>query len=602
VSSPRPAAVIILAAGEGKRMRSATPKVLHRVAGRALLGHVLHATEVLAATRTAVVVGHGRDQVRAMLAERAPAALTAVQDRQLGTGHAVRVALGALDGLAPDDTVVVLPGDTPLLTGETLLALTRHHLAAGAAATVLTAVLEDATGYGRVVRGGTDGEGNGSGPHGDVRAIVEQRDADAATAAIREINTGVYVFRAGQLESALARLTRDNAQGEEYLTDVVALLVGDGHRVAALSVADPAEASGVNDRVQLSAAGRALRDRVVEAAMRAGTTIIDPATTWIDADVTLEPDTTIAPHTSLHGRTHLARGATVGPECTLTDTVVGPGATVIRTTAERAEIGAGAAVGPYTHLRPGTRLGRAGKIGSFVETKSAQLGDETKVPHLAYVGDAVVGDRSNIGCTTVFANYDGSAKHRTVIGSDVRIGSDTTLVAPVTVGDGAYTGAGAVIREDVPPGALAVREGRQRTIEGWVARRRPGSPAHQAATASAPATARPTAAAAVPTPTSTAASAPPPPGPADTAAGGHEVPATGGSDAVTTTSSPATETDPATTQAPTPSSTAAPRPTVPAASHPADSPGTDVDPTSDLRHTKLPKPGIAGVPGAGSRT
>jgi NDP-sugar pyrophosphorylase family protein len=277
---------------------------------------------------------------------------------------------------------------------------------------VLTAVLEDATGYGRVVRGGTDGEGNGSGPHGDVRAIVEQRDADAATAAIREINTGVYVFRAGQLESALARLTRDNAQGEEYLTDVVALLVGDGHRVAALSVADPAEASGVNDRVQLSAAGRALRDRVVEAAMRAGTTIIDPATTWIDADVTLEPDTTIAPHTSLHGRTHLARGATVGPECTLTDTVVGPGATVIRTTAERAEIGAGAAVGPYTHLRPGTRLGRAGKIGSFVETKSAQLGDETKVPHLAYVGDAVVGDRSNIGCTTVFANYRLGRPHR----------------------------------------------------------------------------------------------------------------------------------------------------------------------------------------------
>ncbi|WP_243408091.1 bifunctional UDP-N-acetylglucosamine diphosphorylase/glucosamine-1-phosphate N-acetyltransferase GlmU [Frankia canadensis] len=516
-------------------MRSATPKVLHRVAGRALLGHVLQATAALAATRTAVVIGHGREQVTAMLAEQAPMAVTAVQNRQLGTGHAVRVALGALDGLAERDTVIVLPGDTPLLTGATLAALAEHHDATDAAATVLTAVLDDATGYGRVVR---DGDGG-------VRAIVEHRDADAATAAIREINTGVYAFRAGSLQAALARLTRDNAQGEEYLTDVVALLVGDGEPVAARSVADPAEAAGVNDRVQLAAAGRALRDRVVEAAMRGGTTIIDPATTWIDADVTLEPDTTIAPHTSLHGRTHVARGATVGPECTLTDTVVGPGATVIRTTAERAEIGADATVGPYSHLRPGTRLGRAGKIGAFVETKSAELGEETKVPHLAYVGDAVVGDRSNIGCTSVFVNYDGVAKHRTIIGSDVRIGSDTMLVAPVTVGDGAYTGAGAVIREDVPPGALAIREGRQRVIEDWVARRRPGSPADQAASAAS------------------AAGAP-------------------------------------TVAAPAPA--AGSRPTVPESPRPADLPAADRDSAGDLAHTRLPEPGIAGVPGAGSRT
>ncbi|WP_235608722.1 bifunctional UDP-N-acetylglucosamine diphosphorylase/glucosamine-1-phosphate N-acetyltransferase GlmU, partial [Frankia casuarinae] len=307
--------------------------------------------------------------------------------------------------------------------------------------------------------------------------------ADAATATIREINTGVYAFAAGPLQTALARLTRDNAQGEEYLTDVVGLLVAAGQPVAARVVDDPGEAGGVNDRVQLAAAGRVLRDRIVEAAMRAGTTVVDPRTTWIDADVTLEPDTTIAPNTFLHGRTHVARGAVIGPECTLTDTTVGAGATVLRTTAERAEIGAGAVVGPYSHLRPGTRLGREGKIGSFVETKSADLGNQTKVPHLAYVGDAVVGERSNIGCTTVFVNYDGVAKHRTVIGSDVRIGSDTMLVAPVTVGDGAYTGAGSVIREDVPPGALAVREGRQRIIEGWVSRRRPGSPAARAAAA-----------------------------------------------------------------------------------------------------------------------
>ncbi|MCK9893162.1 bifunctional UDP-N-acetylglucosamine diphosphorylase/glucosamine-1-phosphate N-acetyltransferase GlmU [Frankia sp. AgB32] len=454
-------------------MRSSTPKVLHRIAGRSLLEHVLHATAALGAGRTAVVVGHGREQVGAMLDERAPDVVVAVQDRQLGTGHAVRVALHALDGLGPEDTVVVLPGDAPLLAGDTLTGLTGEHLAAGAAATVLTAVLADATGYGRVVRDDA----------GRVRGIVEQRDADAATAAIREINTGVYAFQAGPLQASLARLTRENAQGEEYLTDVVGLLVANGSPVAARAVADPAEAAGVNDRVQLAAAGRALRDRLVEAAMRAGTTVVDPQTTWIDAEVTLEPDTTIAPNTALHGRTHLARGAEVGPDCSLTDTVVGPGATVVRTTADQAEIGAGATVGPYTHLRPGTRLGREGKIGSFVETKAAVLGEQTKVPHLAYVGDAVVGDRSNIGCTTVFVNYDGVAKHRTIIGSDVRIGSDTMLVAPVVVGDGAYTGAGAVIREDVPPGALAIREGQQRTIEGWVARRRPGSAAARAAAA-----------------------------------------------------------------------------------------------------------------------
>ncbi|WP_308301721.1 bifunctional UDP-N-acetylglucosamine diphosphorylase/glucosamine-1-phosphate N-acetyltransferase GlmU [Frankia umida] len=487
MTPPRPAAVVVLAAGEGRRMRSSLPKVLHPLAGRTLLEHVLHATVALDPTHTAIVVGHGREQVTAMLAERAPKAVTAVQERQLGTGHAVRVALDALStpaqgpsaglaaavGLTGDDTIVVLPGDTPLLTSATLSALVDQHHRGQAAASVLTAVLEDATGYGRVVRA--------SG--GDVRAIVEQRDADAATAAIREINTGVYVFQAGPLRSALSRLTTQNAQGEEYLTDVIGLLVGDGAVVTALAVADPAEAAGVNDRVQLAAAGRALRDRLVDAAMRGGTTVIDPQTTWIDADVTLEPDTTIAPHTFLHGHTRIASGAVVGPECTLIDTVVGAGATVVRTTAERSEIGAGATVGPYSHLRGGTRLGREGKIGSFVETKSAHLGDATKVPHLAYVGDAVVGDRSNIGCTTVFVNYDGVTKHRTVIGSDVRIGSDTMLVAPVTIGDGAYTGAGSVIREDVPPGALAIREGQQRNIENWVARRRPGTPADQAATA-----------------------------------------------------------------------------------------------------------------------
>jgi len=452
-------------------MRSRTPKVLHRIAGRTLLEHVLAATRTVGATRTAVVVGHGRDQVLAMLAEQAPDVTGVVQERQGGTGHAVRTALGALADMPPDATVLVLPGDAPLLTGRTLAALVARHQAGGAAATVLSAVLADPTGYGRVVRDAA----------GAVQAIVEQRDADPATAAIREINTGVYVFAVAPLRRALGRLTTDNAQGEEYLTDVVGLFVADGLGVAAHTTDDPAEALGVNDRVQLSAAGRAMRDRIVDAAMRAGTTIEDPATTWIDADVTLEPDTVIRPNTFLRGSTRVATGAEIGPDCTLTDTTVGADAKVIRSTVDGAEIGPGVVVGPYAHLRPGTRLGPRVRVGAFVETKAAEIGAQTKVPHLAYVGDAVIGERSNIGCTTVFVNYDGVAKHRTVIGSDVRIGSDTMLVAPVRVGDGAYTGAGAVIREDVPPGALAVREGRQRNIEGWVIRQRPGSPAAIAA-------------------------------------------------------------------------------------------------------------------------
>ncbi|WP_018502077.1 bifunctional UDP-N-acetylglucosamine diphosphorylase/glucosamine-1-phosphate N-acetyltransferase GlmU [Parafrankia discariae] len=452
-------------------MRSGTPKVLHRLAGLTLLEHVLRAAEPVGASRAVVVVGHGREQVAAMLARRAPHVSTVVQEHQGGTGHAVRVALTALADLPPDASVVVLPGDTPLLTSETVTGLVERHRSRGAAATVLSAVVPDPTGYGRVVRG--DG--------GQVRAIVEQRDADPATAAITEINTGVYVFDVELLQSALKRLTTDNAQGEEYLTDVIGLLVADGQPVGAHVVADAAEAGGVNDRVQLSEAGRALRERITRAAMLGGATIVDPATTWIDVDVALEPDTTVWPNTHLRGTTTIATGAEVGPDCTLVDTVVGPGARVVSSVTDGAEVGAGSVVGPFAHLRAGTRLGRSGKIGAFVETKAADIGDESKVPHLAYVGDAVVGERSNIGCTTVFVNYDGVAKHRTVIGSDVRIGSDTMLVAPVTVGDGAYTGAGAVIREDVPPGALAIREGRQRNVPGWVLRRRPDSPAAQAA-------------------------------------------------------------------------------------------------------------------------
>ncbi len=471
----RPAAVIVLAAGEGRRMRSRTPKVLHPIAGRSLLDHVLAAVGPLGAPRHLVVVGHGREQVVAALDQAAatataPSVEAVVQDVPRGTGHAVRVALAARS-FAEDDLVIVVPGDAPLLTSATLDQLIARHTEADAVATLLTARLDDPTGYGRVVRDDAGG----------VRAVVEQRDADAVVAAIPEVGTSVYAFQAGPLTDALAKLSTANAQGEEYLTDVVAMFVADGRTVAAHVTPSAAEVAGVNDRAQLAAAGRVMRDRIVARVLAEGTTVVDPATTWIDTTVTFEPDSTVLPNTSLCGTTHIARDAVVGPDTTLTDTVVGSGAKVTRTTADRSEIGPDAVVGPYTHLRAGTRLGRGGKLGAYVETKAADLGDGAKVPHLAYVGDATVGARANIGCGTIFANYDGVTKRRSTVGPEAKIGSATVIIAPAVIGAGAYTGAGAVVKQDVPPGALALREGAQRTIPGWVQRRRPGTAAARAA-------------------------------------------------------------------------------------------------------------------------
>jgi bifunctional UDP-N-acetylglucosamine pyrophosphorylase / glucosamine-1-phosphate N-acetyltransferase len=370
--------------------------------------------------------------------------------------------------------VVVVAGDTPLITTETLRRLLDEHASAAAASSVLTAVVDDPTGYGRVLRDDATAL---------VTAIVEQKDADDAQRAVREINSGVYAFDLDALRAALGRLSTDNAQGEEYLTDVVGLHVADGLRVAAVVATDPDEILGVNDRVQLARAGALLRDRVNAAWMRAGVTMVDPATTWIDAEVTLEPDCVIERNTSLHGRSRVATGAVVGPDSTLTDVVVHEGASVVRTHGSGSEIGAGATVGPFSFLRPGTRLGVKGKIGAYVESKNAEIGAGSKVPHLSYVGDVTIGEGTNIGAATVVVNYDGVAKHRTTIGDHVRIGSDTMLVAPVTVGDGAYTAAGSVIVDDVPPGAMGVARGRQRNVEGWVQRRRPGTPAAEAARA-----------------------------------------------------------------------------------------------------------------------
>ncbi|WP_312886730.1 bifunctional UDP-N-acetylglucosamine diphosphorylase/glucosamine-1-phosphate N-acetyltransferase GlmU [Actinocrinis puniceicyclus] len=469
----RPAAVLILAAGEGKRMRSATPKVLHTLCGRTMLGHVVAAARELAPERLVVVVGHGREQVSAMLAETDAAALPVVQEVQHGTGHAVRIAMEAIAAQgAIDGTVLVTYGDTPLLTAATLDALVTVHQETGNAVTVLTANVPDPTGYGRIVR-----------RDGAVERIVEQRDASPQQAAIREVNSGVYAFDAKLLAQGLSRLTTANAQGEEYLTDVLGILAGDGHRVGALTVADHHEILGANDRAQLAQLRRIFNARLTGHWMREGVTIVDPDTTWIDVQVALEPDVVLLPNTQLCGATRIAVGAEVGPNCTLTDTVVGSGARVTNATTEGAVIGEAATVGPYTYLRPGTRLGRKAKAGGFVEMKNAQVGDGSKVPHLSYVGDATIGEGCNIGAGTITANFDGVRKHHTRIGDHVFVGTDTVLIAPVQVADGAFVAAGSAITQCVPAGSLAVARGRQRNVEGWVERTRPDTKAARAAQA-----------------------------------------------------------------------------------------------------------------------
>ncbi|GII29884.1 bifunctional UDP-N-acetylglucosamine diphosphorylase/glucosamine-1-phosphate N-acetyltransferase GlmU [Planotetraspora mira] len=469
MSVPRPAAVIVLAAGEGTRMKSNTPKVLHELCGRALVDHMLAAARGLDPEQLVVVIGHARDQVESHLATTAPDALPVVQEKQNGTGHAVRTALEAVGDIR--GTVLVTYGDTPLLRTETLAALLERHAADGNAVTVLTAEVPDPAGYGRIVRDAG----------GAVLEIVEEKDASPEQRAIHEMNSGVYAFDGPLLADGVKRVGAANAQGEEYLTDVLAILREDGHRVGAYVASDYVEVEGVNDRVQLAFARRVLNDRILQAHMRAGVTIIDPASTWIDAEVRLEADAVIHPATQLHGSTRVASGAEVGPATTLTDTVVGADAVVRNAVCDRAEIGPQASVGPYAYLRPGTVLGRKSKIGTFVEAKNSSVGEGSKIPHLSYVGDATIGTGSNVGAACVFVNYDGINKHRTTVGDHVRVGSDNMLIAPVTIGDGAYTAAGSVITGDVPPGAMAVARSKQRNIEGWVVRRRPGTASAKAA-------------------------------------------------------------------------------------------------------------------------
>lgn len=476
MTAPTEAAVVVLAAGAGTRMRSDTPKVLHTLAGRSMLAHAVHTAAEVAAQHLVVVLGHDRDRIAPAVEDLATefgrTIDVAIQDQQLGTGHAVECGLTAL----PDDfagTVVVTSGDVPLLDAATVAELIAGHSSETAAATVLTTTLADPTGYGRMLRTQDN----------EVIGIVEQSDASESQRSIREVNAGVYAFDIADLRSALARLHTGNAQQELYLTDVVAILRQDGRTVRARHIDDSALVAGINDRVQLSALGAELNRRLVAAHQRSGVTIVDPTTTWIDVGVTIGHDTVVYQGTQLLGTTVIGAKCQIGPDTTLADVTVGDASSVVRTHGGQSTIGTGATVGPFTYLRPGTVLGADTKLGAFVEAKNSTIGDGTKVPHLTYVGDADIGEQSNIGASSVFVNFDGENKRRTTVGSHVRTGSDTMFVAPVTVGDGAYTGAGAVLRDDVPPGALAVSDNAQRNIEGWVERKRPGTAAARAAKA-----------------------------------------------------------------------------------------------------------------------
>ncbi len=450
--------VVVLAAGQGTRMKSARAKVLHEIAGRPMLHWVLDAAAGGEPSSIMVVVGHDAEAVRASL----PAGVdSCVQEPQRGTGDAVAVAMAALGAHDPDAVVIVLPGDTPLITPETLSSLALKHTGSDAAVTVLTAVVDDPDGYGRVVRS----------QDGSVAAIIEHRDADPETRAIMEVNSGIYAFTVRDLTTHLSELRPDNVQGEYYLTDVVSASVGSGRKVEAV-IADSAEVAGVNSHVQLAGAARIVRSRILEALMVGGVSIVDPERTYIDHGISIEPGAVIQPGVHIHGSSTVGTGAIVGPDVYCEDSVIGPGARVWYSVLRSAEVGEGCQVGPFASLRPGTVLKRGAKAGTFVETKQTVVGEDAKVPHLSYIGDASIGDRANVGAGTITCNYDGFEKHSTIIGPDAFIGSDTMLVAPVTIGAGAMTGAGSVITSDVPEDGLALERSKQKLISGYAAKRR----------------------------------------------------------------------------------------------------------------------------------
>ena len=444
---------VILAAGEGKRMRSRQPKVLHPLCGRPLIAYPLRTARALA-DRIVMVVGPNADAVVELAGSDVRAV---VQRERLGSGHAVQQARAECG----DGSILVLPGDMPLLSVETIGRLVDHHRKSRAAATVLTAVISAPQGYGRVVRRG-----------GRVKRIVEDRDATAAEKKIAEVNTSVYCFEASRLWRALGQVRADNDQGEYYLTDVIGILARAGARVEAVVAPDPGEAAGVNDRKQLAAVAAVQRRRILDRLMESGVTILDPASTYIEDTVAIEPDTTIHPHVTIEGPSTIAGECVVGYGCHVSASRIAAGVTLLPYCVIReSAIDEAATLGPFCHLRPLAHVGPKAKIGNFVELKKSTIGRGSKVPHLSYIGDATVGDGVNVGAGTITCNYDGVSKHETKIGDRAFIGTNTSLVAPITVGEGAYIGAGSTITKDVPPGALAVGRAQQFVKEGWAARK-----------------------------------------------------------------------------------------------------------------------------------
>ncbi len=432
---------VVLAAGKGKRMVSALPKVLHSICGRPMLAYVLDTLAAVGVSAPIVVIGHEGEQVRAALGD---GLRYAVQEEQLGTGHAIMQALPHLEGYS--GTVLVVYGDVPFLRPETIETLLAHHRSQGASATILTDLRDDPSGYGRVLR---DANGN-------VRRIVEEPDASPQEREVREINAGMYAIECGALRDSLHALQPANAQGEYYLTDAITALLDGGHTVAAVVVASGQEATGINSRADLARAEAAMRTALLDTLMAAGVTVLDPQATYVHAGVRVGRDTVLHPGTVLEGRTVIGDGCAIGPGARLTDAEVGNGATIVYSTVTASTVGEGSRIGPYSHLRPGVRLGRFVEVGNFAELKNATIGDRTKVHHMSYIGDATVGAGVNIGAGTVTCNYDGRTKHHTIIEDGAFIGSDTMLIAPVRVGRGAVTGAGSVVRREVPQGGVAV--------------------------------------------------------------------------------------------------------------------------------------------------
>ena len=460
--------VVVLAAGEGTRMKSKNSKVLHEIAGRSIIHNLLTAVEPLSPKNLTVVVGAHKDEVIDHLKKVAPKAKTVFQEKRDGTGGATQLALAEHKG---DGTVLILAGDTPLLTTQTLEEFMAAHQSEKSVASVLTALLPDPVGYGRIIRG----------DNSSILKIVEEKDASDSEKEIDEINTGVYLFELKVLKEVIGKLKNNNSQKELYLTDVISLITAEGKTAQAILSNDYTETLGINDRTQLAECAAIMRDRINHQHMLNGVTIIDPTTTWIDVDVKIEADVVIYPGTAITGKSTIKANAVIGPRTTLVSCAVAEGAKVVESNCTDSTIGKEVKVGPFTYLRKGTVLANESKAGAFVEIKNSTVGKGSKVAHLSYVGDAQIGEESNIGAATVFVNYDGEKKHQTKIGDQVRIGSDTMLVAPVTVGDGAYTAAGSVINEDVPAGAIGIGRARQVNILGWVLKKRKDSKSAAAA-------------------------------------------------------------------------------------------------------------------------